>query len=137
MEMVFWDAMPWNILIETMKCCWIMDWITLLCFYGQSVASPVLGTFLLQSKVKNGMRYIKIPGMPYGAVQAFVRFLYSSWYPFRSFIECKHYLSFYFSFAIGFSQFDSLNLGAAMMKKQLTSLFFICSCYHTATRFHR
>ncbi|XP_031391223.1 BTB/POZ and TAZ domain-containing protein 3 isoform X2 [Punica granatum] len=45
-----------------------------------SVASPVLGTFLLQAKVKNGMKYIKIPRMPYGAVHAFVRFLYSSCY---------------------------------------------------------
>ncbi|KAK4747552.1 hypothetical protein SAY87_014138 [Trapa incisa] len=45
-----------------------------------SVASLVLGTFLMQSKVKNGMRQIKIPGMPYGAVYAFIRFLYSSCY---------------------------------------------------------
>ncbi|GAY34065.1 hypothetical protein CUMW_276400, partial [Citrus unshiu] len=34
---------------------------------------------ILQSKAKNGFRYIKIPGMPHEAVYAFVRFLYSSW----------------------------------------------------------
>ncbi|KAK6914452.1 Zinc finger, TAZ-type [Dillenia turbinata] len=45
-----------------------------------SVASPVLGTFLLQSKVRKGVRFVKIPGMPYGAVYAFIRFLYSSCY---------------------------------------------------------
>ncbi|KAK3020993.1 hypothetical protein RJ639_045458 [Escallonia herrerae] len=44
------------------------------------VASPVLGNFLQQSKSRNGMRYIKIPGVPHEAVHAFVRFLYSSWY---------------------------------------------------------
>ncbi|XP_057957031.1 BTB/POZ and TAZ domain-containing protein 3 [Malania oleifera] len=43
-----------------------------------SIASPVLGNFLQQLKVKNGSRYIKIPGMPHEAVNAFVRFLYSS-----------------------------------------------------------
>lgn len=42
------------------------------------VASPVLGNFLQQSKVKNGIRCIKIPGVPYEAVRAFVRFIYSS-----------------------------------------------------------
>ncbi|CAL2275556.1 unnamed protein product [Prunus armeniaca] len=46
----------------------------------QSIASPVLGNFLQQSKVKNGMRYIKIPGIPYEAVYTFIRFLYSSCY---------------------------------------------------------
>ena len=46
----------------------------------QSVASPVLGNILQQSKVKNGMRYIKIPGVPYQAAYAFIRFIYSSWY---------------------------------------------------------
>ncbi|KAK4803887.1 hypothetical protein SAY86_003704 [Trapa natans] len=45
-----------------------------------SVASPVLGSLLLQSKVEDGMRYIKVPGMPYEAVHAFIRFLYSSCY---------------------------------------------------------
>ncbi|KAH9782751.1 hypothetical protein KPL71_009043 [Citrus sinensis] len=35
---------------------------------------------ILQSKVKNGFIYIKIPGVPHEAVYAFVRFLYSSWY---------------------------------------------------------
>ncbi|CAB4319273.1 unnamed protein product [Prunus armeniaca] len=45
-----------------------------------SIASPVLGNFLQQSKVKNGMRYIKIPGIPYEAVYTFIRFLYSSCY---------------------------------------------------------
>ncbi|KAM7486496.1 hypothetical protein LguiA_002505 [Lonicera macranthoides] len=43
-------------------------------------ASPILGDFLQQSKVKNGIRYIKIPGVPYEAVCSFVRFLYSSCY---------------------------------------------------------
>lgn len=46
----------------------------------QTLASPVLGDILQQAKVKNGMRYIKIPGVPHQAVYAFVRFLYSSWY---------------------------------------------------------
>ncbi|KAK3011195.1 hypothetical protein RJ639_011557, partial [Escallonia herrerae] len=50
------------------------------------VASPVLGNFLQQSKSRNGMRYIKIPGVPHEAVHAFVRFLYSSWYVLRLFI---------------------------------------------------
>ncbi|XP_075662308.1 BTB/POZ and TAZ domain-containing protein 3 isoform X1 [Castanea sativa] len=45
-----------------------------------SVASPVLGNILQQSKVKNGMRYIKIPGVPYQAAYAFIRFIYSSCY---------------------------------------------------------
>ncbi|CAK9139317.1 unnamed protein product [Ilex paraguariensis] len=45
-----------------------------------SVASPVLGNFLQQSIVKNGIRYVKIPGVPCEAVSAFVRFLYSSCY---------------------------------------------------------
>ncbi|XP_068345027.1 BTB/POZ and TAZ domain-containing protein 3-like isoform X1 [Pyrus communis] len=45
-----------------------------------TIASPVLGKFLQQSKVRNGMRYIKIPGVPYEAVYAFIRFLYSSCY---------------------------------------------------------
>ncbi|XP_031110926.1 BTB/POZ and TAZ domain-containing protein 3 [Ipomoea triloba] len=44
------------------------------------VASPVLGNFLQQSKVNNGIRYIKIPSMPYDAVFIFIRFLYSSSY---------------------------------------------------------
>ncbi|KAH9726776.1 BTB/POZ and TAZ domain-containing protein 3 [Citrus sinensis] len=39
---------------------------------------------ILQSKAKNGFRYIKIPGMPHEAVYAFVRFLYSSCSLFRS-----------------------------------------------------
>ncbi|KAK4482616.1 hypothetical protein RD792_009780 [Penstemon davidsonii] len=45
-----------------------------------SVASPVLENYLKQSKVKNGIRYIKIPGVPYGALYAFIRFIYSSCY---------------------------------------------------------
>lgn len=49
----------------------------------QTVASPVLGKFLQQSKAKNGMRYIKIPGVPYESVYTFIRFLYSSWYVVR------------------------------------------------------
>ncbi|KAJ7947433.1 BTB/POZ and TAZ domain-containing protein [Quillaja saponaria] len=43
-----------------------------------TVASAVLGNVLQQSKVKNGMRYINLPGVPYDAVYAFIRFLYSS-----------------------------------------------------------
>lgn len=42
------------------------------------VASPVLGNFLQLSKVKKGIRYIKIPGVPCEAAYAFIRFLYSS-----------------------------------------------------------
>ncbi|OMO71244.1 Zinc finger, TAZ-type, partial [Corchorus capsularis] len=45
-----------------------------------SIASPVLGNILRQLKVKHGMRYIKIPGVPHDAVFVFVRFLYSSCY---------------------------------------------------------
>lgn len=45
-----------------------------------SIASPVLRNVLQQGKIKNGMRYIKIPGVPYEAVYAFTRFLYSSCY---------------------------------------------------------
>ncbi|KAF5728766.1 BTB and TAZ domain protein 3 isoform 1 [Tripterygium wilfordii] len=45
-----------------------------------SVASPVLGNILTQSKAKNGMICIKIPGVPCEAVYAFTRFLYSSCY---------------------------------------------------------
>ncbi|GKV04409.1 hypothetical protein SLEP1_g16564 [Rubroshorea leprosula] len=48
--------------------------------YVLGAASPVLGDVIQQSKVKCGMRYIRIPGVPYGAVNAFVRFLYSSCY---------------------------------------------------------
>ncbi|KAK9997593.1 hypothetical protein SO802_022279 [Lithocarpus litseifolius] len=47
---------------------------------AHSVASPVPGNILQQSKVKNGMRYIKIPGVPYQAAYAFIRFIYSSCY---------------------------------------------------------
>ncbi|GER38647.1 eukaryotic translation initiation factor 2 beta subunit-like [Striga asiatica] len=43
-----------------------------------SVASQVLGYLLQQSKVENGVRRISIPGVPYGALRAFIRFLYSS-----------------------------------------------------------
>ncbi|CAK7322781.1 unnamed protein product [Dovyalis caffra] len=45
-----------------------------------SIASPVLGNILQQSKVKNGIRYIKILGVPCEAVYTFIRFLYSSCY---------------------------------------------------------
>lgn len=45
-----------------------------------SVASPVLRSFLRQSRVKNGIRYIKISGVPHDAVRIFVRYLYSSCY---------------------------------------------------------
>ncbi|XP_039013561.1 uncharacterized protein LOC120143262 [Hibiscus syriacus] len=47
---------------------------------NKSIASPVLGNILRILKVKHGMRYIKIPGVPHGAVYAFIRFLYSSCY---------------------------------------------------------
>ncbi|XP_024024603.1 BTB/POZ and TAZ domain-containing protein 3 [Morus notabilis] len=45
-----------------------------------SCASPVLENLVQQTRVKNGMRYIKIPGVPYDAVYLFIRFLYSSRY---------------------------------------------------------
>lgn len=45
-----------------------------------SIASPVLGKFLQDAKPKNGVRYVKIPGVPHGAVCTFIRFLYSSCY---------------------------------------------------------
>lgn len=45
-----------------------------------SIASPVLKSMLQRSKVKNGIKYIKIPGLPYASVYAFIRFLYSSCY---------------------------------------------------------
>lgn len=45
-----------------------------------SIASPVLGNYLQNSKPKNGVRYLKIPGVPHGAICTFVRFLYSSCY---------------------------------------------------------
>lgn len=45
-----------------------------------SSASPVLENLLWQARVKNGMRYIKIPGVPCDAVRLFIRFLYSSRY---------------------------------------------------------
>ncbi|XP_021774785.1 BTB/POZ and TAZ domain-containing protein 3-like isoform X1 [Chenopodium quinoa] len=45
-----------------------------------SIASPVLGKYLQDSKLKDGVRYVKIPGVPNGAVCAFIRFLYSSCY---------------------------------------------------------
>lgn len=45
-----------------------------------SVASPVFRSFLQLSKAKNGIRCIKIPGVPYDAAYIFIRFLYSSCY---------------------------------------------------------
>lgn len=45
-----------------------------------SIASPVLRNYLRESKPKNGIRYLKIPGVPHGAVCTFIRFLYSSCY---------------------------------------------------------
>ncbi|XP_040999949.1 BTB/POZ and TAZ domain-containing protein 3-like [Juglans microcarpa x Juglans regia] len=45
-----------------------------------SAASTVLANILQQAKVMNGMRYIKVPGVPHQAVYAFIRFLYSSCY---------------------------------------------------------
>ncbi|KDP35133.1 hypothetical protein JCGZ_10667 [Jatropha curcas] len=43
-----------------------------------SIASPILRNLLQQSKVKNGIRCIKIRGVPFEAANAFIRFLYSS-----------------------------------------------------------
>ncbi|KAJ6678040.1 BTB/POZ AND TAZ DOMAIN-CONTAINING PROTEIN 3 [Salix viminalis] len=45
-----------------------------------SIALPVLGSILQQSKVKNGIRYISILGVPCEAVHVFIRFFYSSYY---------------------------------------------------------
>ncbi|KAL2487603.1 BTB/POZ and TAZ domain-containing protein 3 [Forsythia ovata] len=45
-----------------------------------SIASPVLGNFLQQSKVMNGIRCIKISGVPCDALRTFISFLYSSCY---------------------------------------------------------
>ncbi|KAJ6865812.1 BTB/POZ and TAZ domain-containing protein 3-like [Populus alba x Populus x berolinensis] len=45
-----------------------------------SISSPVLGNILQRSKVKDGIRYIKILGVPCEAVYMFIRFLYSSCY---------------------------------------------------------
>ncbi|XP_059304810.1 BTB/POZ and TAZ domain-containing protein 3-like [Lycium ferocissimum] len=45
-----------------------------------SVASPVLGNLLQQSKIRNGIRCIKIAGVPHDAVYVFIRFLYSACY---------------------------------------------------------
>ncbi|KAH7547622.1 hypothetical protein FEM48_Zijuj01G0329400 [Ziziphus jujuba var. spinosa] len=45
-----------------------------------SIASPVLGNILQQSKVKNGVRFITIPGVPFEAMHMFIRFIYSSCY---------------------------------------------------------
>lgn len=45
-----------------------------------TIASPVLGNLLQQSKERNGIRCIKISGVPHGAVYVFIRFLYSACY---------------------------------------------------------
>lgn len=46
-----------------------------------TVTSPVLGNILQQLTVKKDIRYyLRIPGVPYDAVFAFIRFLYSSCY---------------------------------------------------------
>lgn len=45
-----------------------------------TVASPVLGNLLQQYKVRNGVRCIKIAGVPHGAVYVFIRLLYSACY---------------------------------------------------------
>ncbi|XP_055820044.1 BTB/POZ and TAZ domain-containing protein 3-like isoform X2 [Solanum dulcamara] len=45
-----------------------------------TVASPVLGNLLQQSKVSNGIKCIKIVGVSHGAVYVFIRFLYSACY---------------------------------------------------------
>ncbi|KAJ6420422.1 hypothetical protein OIU84_027875 [Salix udensis] len=55
-----------------------MGWLKV--FLLQSISSPVLGNILQQSKVKDGIRYIKILGVPCEAVYMFIRFLYSSCY---------------------------------------------------------
>ncbi|XP_058094332.1 BTB/POZ and TAZ domain-containing protein 3 [Magnolia sinica] len=44
------------------------------------ISSPLLRNFLDHAKVKGGIRCIRIPGVPSGAVHAFIRFLYSSCY---------------------------------------------------------
>ncbi|KAL5703450.1 hypothetical protein ACHQM5_028540 [Ranunculus cassubicifolius] len=44
------------------------------------IVSPVLRNFLQQAKLKDGIRYISILGVPSEAVYTFVRFLYSSCY---------------------------------------------------------
>ncbi|XXG62098.1 hypothetical protein AAC387_Pa05g0534 [Persea americana] len=44
------------------------------------IASPVLKNILEDAIVKGGFQYIKIPGVPFEAVSAFIRFLYSSSY---------------------------------------------------------
>ncbi|GAB4825818.1 BTB/POZ and TAZ domain-containing protein 3, variant 2 [Ancistrocladus abbreviatus] len=49
-------------------------------FIVLSVASLVLRNLLEQSKPKKGIRYLKILGVPHGAVNSFIRFLYSSCY---------------------------------------------------------
>ncbi|KAK9672166.1 hypothetical protein RND81_12G081300 [Saponaria officinalis] len=45
-----------------------------------SIASPIIGKCLQDSKTNNGLRYLKMPGVPHGAVSTFIRFLYSSCY---------------------------------------------------------
>ncbi|GAB2265465.1 hypothetical protein Dimus_000519 [Dionaea muscipula] len=45
-----------------------------------SIASAVLHNLLEQSRPRAGIRYLRISGVPRGAVYAFIRFLYSSCY---------------------------------------------------------
>ncbi|KAK9205611.1 hypothetical protein WN943_015879 [Citrus x changshan-huyou] len=82
-----------------------------------SIASPVLGNILQQSKLKNGFIYIKIPGVPHEAVYAFVRFLYSSCSP------CARFLNL-FSISI---PMGSPNLNTIVSSPVFLILLFVLS----------
>ncbi|KAJ8755298.1 hypothetical protein K2173_019096 [Erythroxylum novogranatense] len=56
------------------------------------IASPVLGNIVQQSKMKDGIRRIKILGVPYQAVYTFIRFLYSSCYDEEDMKNCVLHL---------------------------------------------
>lgn len=97
--------------------------------YLQSIASPVLGNFLQQAIFKNGMRYIKIPGVPYEAVHIFIRFLYSSWYVrimlfHMSLISVSHNYIFYNLFLYVLCSYDKEE-----MKKFVLHLLVLSHCY--------
>ena len=64
-----------------------MDVVNTICF--QRVASPILANLLQQAKAKDGMRYIKILGVPCDAICLFLRFLYPSWYVGLNFIPLR------------------------------------------------
>ncbi|KAK3444265.1 hypothetical protein EUGRSUZ_L00046 [Eucalyptus grandis] len=65
-----------------------------------SAASPVLRNIMHQSTVRNGMRFIRIPGVPNEAVQAFIRFLYSSWYEETTKKYALHLLILSYSYSV-------------------------------------